>query len=313
MSMHISSVVEKGYSMVKTVADNKQSNENFFKQEENVKPKKTGTAGATWAAIGAGTAAATVSSVASIPIIKGFTNISRNLSPENIAKVNEAADKIITNTTNLGQKGVKLVDKILSVKLTELPDMIEGLLGNTSLAISEGYNAAFIPKKTFHGSEIGNIITINRDKLSLASFHEIGHAFNYNNSSFWKAMQKSRSWCMVIAGALALIPAITKESKSENGEELTAGQKFKNKLRNISPLLAFGAMTPMLAEEAMASIRGCKFAKPLLDKNLYSKVVKTNVTAYGSYLATAAGMALFAIVAKAVKDKMVDKKRQKQL
>ena len=157
------------------------------------------------------------------------------------------------------------------------------------------------------------MVLINREKFPLAVFHELGHAFNFNNSSFWKALQKLRIPGIVASGLISLFPAFTKDSKAQDGEELTGGQKFKNWMRKYSPALAFGAMTPMLAEEGMASVRGCKWAKSLLNKNLFNKVLKTNVVAYTTYLTGALGMSLAAFAAKKVKDNSQAKLERKAM
>lgn len=152
-----------------------------------------------------------------------------------------------------------------------------------------------------------NSVVINKDKLSLAAFHELGHAYNFNNSKFWKAMQNLRTPSIALAGAFALLPALVKEIKPKEGEELTTKEKINNGLRKASPALAFLSMTPMLLEEGKATLRGNKWAKELLNPEMYKKVAKSNRYGYFSYMATAASFALMAFVGKKVKDKMADK------
>lgn len=277
--------------------------------KETAKPKKN--IKGTLAAIGAGTAAQAASSLPSLLSLKGMTSISHNLPKDQVEIVNKAADDIVENVTNLGKKGVKIQNYCFGgLNLTGLPDCILELT-NPMYATANGKNAAFLNKDL--GMLAGkNTVLVNRDKLSLATFHELGHAFNFNNSAFWKTMQKMRTPGMILAIAFALLPALTKEAKVENGEELTKGQKFKNGLRKASPALAFASMLPMLAEEGMASIRGCKWTKQLLDKNLFKKVLKTNLIAYTSYLAAALSFAAMAIVAKKVKDNSQEKLETKQ-
>lgn len=156
-----------------------------------------------------------------------------------------------------------------------------------------------------------NTVAVNRDKLSLSTFHELGHAHNFNNSKFWKAMQNVRTPSLLLASAFALLPALTKDIKPKDGEELTTKEKINNGLRKASPALAFLSMTPMLLEEGKATLNGNKWAKELLSPDNFKKVAKSNRYGYISYLATAASFALMAFVAKGVKDKFTNKNEEK--
>ena len=261
--------------------------------------------------LGASAAYVATTSLAS-PVAKNLSVFSRNLSPDRIAQINAAADRIIQDTPVLNNNGVKIVNFKNYISFSLLPDWLEKKM-NINAQIADGRNACFVASgKNTLGEKIKNLVYVNREKLPMATFHELGHAHNFNTSAAWRVMQKGRLGWMGLAAAISMIPLFTKESKPEEGKELTAGQKFKNWVRKASPALAFTAMLPMLAEEAAASIKGCKMAKPLLDKALYSGVVKTNALAYTSYLALAAGSAVFALVAKKIKDKNIAKQEQEQ-
>lgn len=265
------------------------------------------------AALGAGSIASVAVAPLSLLEMNGMTKFSKKLTKDEVKIVNNAADKIVSEVTNLGEKGVVIKDlRTPFVNVLPLPDWLVELT-NPLFQIPKGKNAAFLDKDIPLTEFKKNMVLINREKLPLAVFHELGHAFNFNNSSFWKTLQKSRVPGMGISGLVALFPAFTKDSKAQDGEELTKGQKFKNWMRKYSPVLAFGAMTPMLAEEGMASIRGCKWAKSLLNKNLFNKVLKTNVVAYTTYLTGALGMSLAAFAAKKVKDNSQAKLERKAI
>lgn len=265
------------------------------------------------AALGVGSIASVALTPLSLLGMNGMVNFSKKLNQDEVQIVNKAADKIVSEVTNLGEKGVVIKDlRTPFINITPLPDWLMKII-NPIFQIPEGKNAAFLDKDVPFTEFKKNMVLINREKLSLIVFHELGHAFNFNNSSFWKAMQKLRKPCMAVSGLVALFPAFTKNSKAQEGEELTKGQKFKNWMRKYSPALAFGVMAPMLVEEGMASIRGCKWAKSLLNKNLYSKVLKTNVVAYTTYLTAALGMSLTAFVAKKVKDNSQAKLERKAM
>lgn len=234
--------------------------------------------------------------------MNGMINFSKKLTKDEVKIVNDVADKIVSDVTNLGKKGVSIVDlREPFLNITPIPDWLMELV-NPLHAIPKGKNAAFLDKDIPFTEYKKNMVLINREKFPLAVFHELGHAFNCNNSKFWRALQKIRVPAMAIAGSTFFIPALTKDAKVQDGEELTKGQKFKNWLRKYSPAIAFGAMVPVLAEEGMASVRGCKWAKSLMDKKLYGNVLKTNVVAYSTYMLAAVGMGLSAYVTKKIKD-----------
>lgn len=273
-------------------------NENKTKTKKNVKGALLG--------IGAGTLAQTAFVPVGMLAVNKMANMSRSLPEDKVQIINNTADNIIDNVTNLAKKGVKISNvksgqgfittDFLGVKL---PKWIRNMV-DTLQATANGKNAFFSP--------LFNEICINKEKLPLAVFHELGHAYNFNNSRFWKSMQNIRKPVMAASACFAMIPIFYKECKAKDGQELTDRQKANNILRNASPALAFASMLPMLSEEAVASIRGCSWAKQLLDKDLYKKVIKNNVVAYTTYLTTALGSAAFALAAKKVKDHFQTKK-----
>lgn len=165
--------------------------------------------------------------------------------------------------------------------------------------IEAGLNAGFQP--------LSNRIIVSKDKNCFTVFHEIGHSINFNNSKFWKGIQKMRMPAMALASLPMLYGAFSKESKAKDGEELTFAQKTNNFIRNNAGKISFATMLPVLAEEGMASIRGCKLANSLLPKGLAKNVAKGNALAYLTYLGSAAGLALGAYVAVKVKDAIVNK------
>jgi hypothetical protein len=243
-----------------------------------------------------------------IPVINKMSKIATNLTQAEIDSLNKASETIL-NTTGLKKLGVEIVNIDKVQNLTGLPDKIAEIM-NPIIGTAKGKNAFFTDKEIF-GIIGGNKIGINKQKLPTAAFHEIGHAINYNKSGFWKTMQKLRTPGILIATTLGIFAAVTKKSKPKEGEELSKDKQIKEKIRNNSGKLAFLAMTPMLAEEAMASIRGCKEAKKILDPSLYKKVAKTNKVAYISYISTALGVGLAAFGARKIKDKLVEIKEAK--
>ncbi|MBQ8635160.1 hypothetical protein IJX73_02290 [bacterium] len=233
---------------------------------------------------------------------------SKGLTKDEIKIVNDGAQKVLKDLTNLGEKGVEIIDAAGKTKLsTNFPKWLENMMLPLNSAI-EGKNAFFtsIPLSM----EIpGNSVLLNKNKLPLTSFHELGHAFNFNNSKLWKAMQSGRKGGQMLASIFLLIPAITKNHKAKEGEELTGRQKFVNGLRNASPFLAAASMLPTLSEETMATLRGNKWAKDVFKDvpELAKKVAKTNKFGLATYAITAAMLGLATYVVKKVKDKSDEK------
>lgn len=274
-------------------------------------PKEKGS----WRAVGASQIAGTASLPVSMAAIAGMSQVNKKLTPEQIEQINKAADAMI-DAKGLRAKGVK-IDNVTSagLNLTGIPDSIYDMINSYS-AVAHGKNAAFLPKdaKNALTGEIlhsKNTIIANRDKMSTALFHEIGHAFNANKSKFWKVMQNLRIPSMVLASGLAIFAAFTKKAEAKDGEELTKGQKAKNFVRNNAGYIAGASMLPVIAEEVMATVRGCKWANANLPKELAKKVRTTNIFGAVSYVAASAAIALSAFVATKVKDSIMEKQKAK--
>ncbi len=264
-------------------------------------------------------AAAQGASMASLPVgllaMNGIQKSSKGLTQEQIQTLNQIADRVI-DTSGLAAKGVK-IDNVTwaGLNLTGLPDNIYDMVNSYS-AVANGKNAAFLDKdaKNLLTGEImhtKNSIIANREKLPTALYHEIGHAFNKNNSKVFAMMQKMRMPAMALASLIPLFCAFTKKAEAEDGKELTAGQKAKNFVRNNSGILATTAMLPVVAEEAMASFRAGKWANANLPKELAKKVKTGNAWGLASYAAAAIALGISATIATKVKDSIMEKQKQK--
>ena len=193
--------------------------------------------------------------------------------PENkIPKVNEAIDEVLYNRTNLSQKGVKIVN-LTSLDASELKDFSKRKKRSYK-AIAKGKNACF---------SAPNKIYVNKGKMALSTFHEMGHAFNRHNSNILKHLQNARPFLFIAAIGTALLPLILKETPKHSGEELTSGQKIKNGISSASPLISAAAFLPIVIEEGIASLRASQFAKPLLEKGIYRKMVGGNICGFATY------------------------------
>jgi len=279
------------------------------------KPKKTLNVKESCAAYGASALVPVATMPLSLAAMNKMQKTCDSLSIGQVESIKTSANTML-NQTGLAEKGVTIkrlsedsvrtladsVDNKFYKKLIEFVDPIS--------STKSGKNAFFSPKEIF-GLCNKNTVVLHENKLSLSVFHELGHAMNFNMSKVGKLLQKCRMPAMLIAGSLALFAAFSKESKAEDGKELTKGQKAKNFVRKNAGVLAFTSMLPILAEEGMASIKGCLWANKNIAKDLAKKVAKTNAVAYTSYLLAAIGLGLSAHVAVKVKDKLVAKKEAK--
>ena len=237
-------------------------------------------------------------------------------------RINNSADKNILNKaitdafqkSDLSKKGLKLTvynpkeqlsyNDIILNYLAELqqkePKEIlkkPGKIINDLMIklIEQGYNAGF--------NNNTNTIHVNTNKMGTAFFHELGHAINFNNSAFWKSMQKMR---MPFALTSTLLPvvAIAKRKKAPGEEPKNIIDKTTDFVKNNVGKLTFISMVPIIAEELKATQRGNKIAKTLLSPELYKKVVNSNKIGAASYIATALSMGFGAYLGNLVRDKI---------
>ena len=153
----------------------------------------------------------------------------------------------------------------------------------TDKQVLQGLNAFYSPST--------KEIVLNGNKATISGFHELGHAMNHLNNGFGKILQKLRKPGMWLAGVMGTIAFI--------GSNKPKGAKKDpvDKLVNASGPIAFCAMLPVVAEEALASYKGIKIAKkaglaePLV-KNL-KKFYGKALLSYGGY-ALITGLAVYA-------------------
>ena len=262
------------------------------------------------ASVGAFTAGKYLPTFIQLPInglfLESMSKISRTLPKDTVEIVNKNAQKVLDEVTDLSSKGVKIIDckniGLPTPKANTLCEKISNYISsllNPLIGTQTGKNACF----SFDTNEI----IYRKEKMSLAAFHEIGHAHNKFHSKFWRAIQKSRRPLSIIPLAITAFVAFTKNSKPENGQELTVIQKTKNFIRNHAEIFAFASTIPALAEEITASVKGCKWANKLLDKNLAKKVLKSNILGGITYLSIGGITALSVHIAKKIKDNAVAK------
>ncbi len=227
-------------------------------------------------------------------ILDKMNNISNNLSNDEFENVNSAIVKTL-DKTGLSKKGVSVLkvtadnmDELSNVmsneinanKITKkLPEFIKRMQAkNISETVLEGDNAfyTFVTKK---------VVVPEGKSLALSVFHELGHAANSNLSKIGKFLQKRRKLSL-LAIPISFI-ALWKTKKAPGEQPKNKIDKATTFVKENVGKLTLAAFLPTLVEEGMATVKGNKFAKNLLDPSLAKKVSKTNTMAYASYLCLA--------------------------
>ena len=148
-------------------------------------------------------------------------------------------------------------------------------------AYKRGINAAYFPKE--------KVVRINTEKISIAGFHELGHAMNDVTGKLGKLLSKMRWPGRIIAGIMGYVALFSRSKPSDAPKDI--GDKIKDNCGKI----AFISMLPTVIEEGMASYKGLKLARktslaePLIKniKKLYGKALLTYIGH-----ATATGLAV---------------------
>ena len=265
-------------------------------KKENNKVKEKGSLRAYAASVLVGSVLAKpVSDVVS----KGMDFANKNLSAEQVKKINDVADKVLIDS-GLAKKGVKIVNAA-NKKVESTGNIIIDKFFNSDKSVIKGTNAYynFVKKEIF----------INRDKFSAATFHEMGHAFNSQISKLANNMFKMKILMLIIPSAISLFAAFSKNAEPEDGKELTKLQKTKNFVRKNAGFIAGLSMVPYAAEEILASVRGSKLANANLPKELAKIVKMTNTGSALSYITLVVFSGLGAYTATKVKDFIMAKQK----
>jgi hypothetical protein len=253
------------------------------------------------------------------PKIMGkMADISRSLTEDEFKTV-ENAIKTTIEKSGLAEKGVGIVkataenaDEISKIMTKELdnnfimkhlPEQIKGFVETIFHSMVESGKNAFY---TFKSKKI----IMPEKELSLALFHEAGHAANQNLSTIGKALQKCRGLTL-LAFPISMI-ALWKTKKAPNQEPKSTTDKTTTFIKENAGKLTFATFIPMLLEEGLASIKGNNFAKKVLSPELARKVSKTNALGFSTYVGLAALSSLGIYLGTKVKDAIAKPKLVEQ-
>lgn len=228
--------------------------------------------------------------VISPKIMSEVGKISQNLTTDEFNNVEKALSETLKKS-GLAEKGVSFIkateknsDEIINIMKKDsssvtrfLPEKIqEAILAPFKNMVKNGVNAIYVP-----GPE--KIVRPEKE-LSLTLFHEVGHAANNHLSAVGKMLQKCRRPIALLALPISLI-ALWKTKKAPNEKPKGTVDKTTTFIKQNAGKLTFLAFLPSLIEEAMASIKGIKFAKEAgLSTELLAKITKTNKLTYLTYL-----------------------------
>ena len=222
-----------------------------------------------------GTTAATVASAKAVGVFK--------LDKNKVSDVNNAINTVVSESTNLEKNGLKIknMTSFSDSDFAKLPKFL-----NPDKNIIRGKNASF--------SQFDNVIAINREKIPLAAFHEIGHAYNKQSSNILRKIQYASPVLGALGILAAFLPIIITPAPERDNVPMTFGEKLKNKIRSSSPFLAAACYIPIVAEEGIASLRASQLAKPLLQPEIYKKMVRGNICGFLTYFGSMVACAMLA-------------------
>lgn len=241
-------------------------------------------------------------------LLDKMVDISGNLTDDEFKTVEKAIQDTI-ETPEFAQKSVSMIkaasenaDKISEILSKEMnnnvllkifPEQIKKMAGEEYYStVKRGENAFYLFKEK-------TIIAPGR-KLSLALFHEVGHAANHNLSKIGKTLQKCK-YLNILTFPISMI-ALWKTKKAPNQEPKSTADKATTFIKENAGKLTFATFIPVLLEEGLASIKGNNFAKKALSPELAKRVVKTNALGFLSYVGSAAFASLGIYIGTKVKD-----------
>ena len=220
----------------------------------------------------------------------------------------EKGVRILNASTEAGAAEVEKVvaEELAKNKLlSKVPKTGRDIAGTVLSSLFEGGgNAAYLPKT--------KTIVLSGDKLGLTAFHETGHALNANASKIGRALQACRG-ASILSLPIALV-AVLKRPKMEGEQPKGAVDKATTFIKKNAGKLTFATFLPMLIEEGMASVKGCKIAKTV-SPEIFKATCKVNGLAYLTYLGLAVAASVGVAVARNIRDKIainsMKKKQQK--
>lgn len=182
---------------------------------------------------------------------------------------------------------------------------IKDRLSKSIYAAATGVNAFCLPMNQIYRDAI---VVVNSKKMAFSTFHEMGHALNKIGKGADKFFANIRgNFRLGVPIALAAGLLLNKP-KDKESSEMSKEEKTRKWFKKNCGIIAGACMLPTVIEEGMASIKGTKIAKTVLDKNMCKKLNKLQFKAWCTYVLSALLTGAFVQSAVFVRDKIVDKK-----
>jgi len=164
---------------------------------------------------------------------------------------------------------------------------------------SLGKNAAYFPEE--------RVVRINTDKISVAGFHELGHAMNDISGKLGKLLSKMRWPGRILAGWMSTIALFSRPKPKDAPKS-----KF-DYIKDNCGKIAFTCMLPTVFEEGMASYKGIRLARKTgLAEPLIKNMKKLYAKALCTYIGHAAAMGLAVGASSMIMDKFTRPKKVEQ-
>lgn len=133
-----------------------------------------------------------------------------------------------------------------------------------------------------------NSVVIGKDQYS-SLFHELGHAQIETKTTFLKWLQRGRGNYAIIALALYALMNQNRTVDPYEKEQRGVLSKIFHSIISPTVLVPLAAFSPELITEAMASKYGLQFLKEKvkdgkITKELFSKIKKSYITCFSTYL-----------------------------
>lgn len=254
-------------------------------------------------------------------IMDKFVKLNHSMKDDEVQILNKASEKILEKS-GLKAKGVKLLRKYAPEDIAIVKEMEKNAKGaftkqDILYQAVKGENSFFLP--------LDNRILSNK-KMSLAQFHEIGHAMNWNNKGFGKFLFNLRkekfnlyadqkmlgktakfpigAALVAVFSSLVGLTAIFKNKKAEGEKPQGFFDTVTSFIKDNVGKLTFLTMLPVVIEEGLASYKGEKAVKGLVNENLFKKIKTSNRLGLATYATVAAVTGFGAYLASKIRDKI---------
>lgn len=243
-----------------------------------------------------------------------MVKLNKSLSSDAVKSLNEAGNKILKDS-GLEKQGVEILRKIPMIRLPNIPYFPKKI--NKILKSMNPLYQFKMGRNAVYNTEVKKILVSN--KIALSQFHELGHAMNDNFGKVGKFLQNIRKDLIFrrafkktpLSGKIALfgvallpLVSIFKNKKAEGEKPKGIFDRTTTFIKNNVGKLTFLTMLPIVAEEALASYKGEKAVKNLINKDLFKKVKMCNRFGLMTYVTISVVAGFSAMLASKIRDKI---------